>query len=273
MLTAVEITNAQDVTLSLPLDDVSGGYEVRDIDGLDPVDAEISSSSFANMDGEEEGSSRRGKRHITFKLGYALANIRDLRKNLYKFFIPKSTITMRFYLEEVDMFYVEITGTVESFKSPIFAKDPEATIVVQCFDPEFSDPEPTPWSGATTTFDTQALLTYDGDVETGFKLSIAVDRAVTALTIHHRTTATGAKNFLIFNTTGLAAGDTLLISTIPGDKYIRRVRAGVTSSLLYGLDSAAIWTMLYPGTNYIKVSVGGSPLPYTIEYTNLYGGL
>lgn len=276
MFTAVEITNPQGSSLMLPLMDTSGGYEIRDIQGLDPVKAEIVTSSFANQDNEQEQSSRRGKRNLIFKLGYSLPDVRALRKQLYSFFMPKTKIRMRFYAEELDMFFVEIYGTVESFESPLFAKEPEATISVLCVESDFVDPEPIAWNGMTTPNDIQALLTYDGDIDTGFKMIMNVDRALPAITIHHRTTATGVKNYLIFTTgTGnLVAGDILTISTVTGDKGIWRTRSGVTTSLLSGYDNtASVWTHLFPGTNYIKLGSGGAPIPYTIEYTNKYGGL
>ena len=272
MLTSVVITNPQGVTLTLPLGDTSGGYEVRDIQGLDPVAATVVSSVFANLDGEQEQSSHRGKRNIIFTLGYSSPAILELRKNLYKFFLPKSRIRMRFYAEDLDMFYLEIYGTVETCTSPLFAKEPEATISVVCVDPDFYDPEPIAWHDSTTPYDTQSLLTYDGDVETGFKMIMNVDRTLPGISIHHRTTSSGEKNYLIFNNP-LVAGDVLTISTIPGKKSITRTRGGTTTSILYGLDPASVWTTLYPGSNYIKISSGGAPIAYTIEYTNRYGGL
>lgn len=274
MFTGVEIMNAQGNTLMLPLMDTSGGYEIKDIQGLEPVNAEITFSSFANQDGEQEQSSRRGKRNIVMKLGYSIKpEIRALRKQLYSFFMPKSRVRLRFYAEELDMFFVEIYGTVESCISPLFAKDPEATISILCADSDFVDPEPIAWNEQTSPYDTQTLLTYEGDIDTGFKMLMNVDRALPAITIHHRTTPTGVKNFLIFavSTGTLVAGDLLTISTVEGDKGIWRTRSGTTTSLLYGHSDT--WTKLYPGANYIKLSSGGAPIPYTIEYTTKYGGL
>lgn len=276
MFTAVEIENAQGNTLALPLMDTSGGYEIRDIQGLDPVNAEITTYSFADQDGEQEQSSRRGKRNIIVKLGYSdKTAIRALRKQLYSFFMPKSKVRLRFYAEELDMFFVEIYGTVESCLSPLFAKDPDVTISILCVDPDFVDPEPLAWNGLTTPYDTQGLLTYEGDIDTGIKMMMNVDRALPAISIHHRTTPAGVKNSLIFavDTGTLVAGDILTISTVEGSKGIYRTRSGTETSLLYGHDPDSIWTKLYPGPNYIRLSSGGAPIPYTIEYTNKYGGL
>lgn len=272
MFEKIVFINEKGGTLELPLGDTSSGYEVRPIDGLDPVDAEIVSSAFGSMDGEEEQSSRRGKRNIVFKLGYATPDVRTLRRQLYNFLRPKAKVTMRFYMSDMDMFYVTIDGTVESVKSPLFVKDPEATISVICVDPDFYDPEPVAVHGYTTPYATQTSVPYDGDVETGFVMTMNVDRTLPGITIHHRTVVDGPQDDLIF-ADPLVAGDVLTISTIAGDKRITRTRSGTTVSILYGLDTSSVWTMLYPGDNFIRISSGGAPIAYTIEYTNKYGGL
>jgi hypothetical protein len=226
IFTSVEITNEQGATLTLPLDD-SGDYLIKDIAGLDPVPAQIVTSSFAGQDGEEEQSSRRGKRNVIFKLGYNAPNVRALRQQLYGFFMPKTHVTMRFYAEDLDMLYVMIDGTIETFTSPMFAKDPEATISIVCGEPDFKDPEATAWNNATVTTSSQWLLTNASTVETGFVMSVNVSASIAGVTIHHRTTSGGPLNDLIF-TSPLISGDVLTISTVPGDKFVTRTRAGVT---------------------------------------------
>jgi hypothetical protein len=179
---------------------------------------------------------------------------------------------MRFYAEDLDMLYVMIDGTIETFTSPMFAKDPEATISIVCGEPDFKDPEATAWNNATVTTSSQWLLTNASTVETGFVMSVNVSASIAGVTIHHRTTSGGPLNDLIF-TSPLISGDVLTISTVPGDKFVTRTRAGVTISLMYEVDPASVWTLLYPGTNYMRVNAGTAGIPYTIQYTNQYGGL
>lgn len=271
IFTSVEITNEQGITLTLPLDD-SGSYLVKDIEGLDPVDAQIVTNSFAGQDGEEEQSSRRGKRNIIFKLGYNAPNVRALRQQLYGFFMPKSHVTMRFYAEDLDMFYVTIDGTIETFKSPMFAKDPEAMISIICVEPDFQDPEPVAWHGDTVTTDFQWLLTNAGSIETGFVMTMNITDSIAGVTIHHRTTAGGPMNDLMI-VSPFIAGDLLTISTVPGNKYVTRTRSGVKVSLMYDVDRDSVWTLLYPGKNYFRVNAGTAGISYTVQYTNKYGGL
>ncbi len=53
MLIKVEARTSSGALLILPLDDVSSGYVVEEIEGLDPVKATLVSSSFAQADGEQ----------------------------------------------------------------------------------------------------------------------------------------------------------------------------------------------------------------------------
>src|SRR5215216_4960528 len=140
MLETLEVRNAQGALLSLPLQDVSDGFVVADILGLEPVDAVLVSSSFANMDGEQYHSSRREKRNILLKIelkpDFVVDSVRDLRNRLYEFFMPKTEVQLRFILDDVS---VNIMGRIEKFTCPLFARDPEANISLLCFNSDFVD--------------------------------------------------------------------------------------------------------------------------------------
>jgi hypothetical protein len=86
----VEVTNTQGQTLVLPLEAYNDGYLLSEIEGLDPVKATLVSSSFANLDGEQQQSARREARnivlHLDLLMGYGIP-ISALRRNLYIFFM------------------------------------------------------------------------------------------------------------------------------------------------------------------------------------------
>lgn len=273
MLTRVEITTSQGATLALHLNDLSNGYSVRDIEGLDPVNANIVSSSFARLDGEQEQSSRRESRNIVFRLGlepdYSIGSARALRSNLYDYFMPKSKIRMRFFVEgEPD---VEIYGRVESFDCPIFTKEPEATISVICHLPDFYTPEPVVVSGNTTDTTDEFVINYEGTVETGIVFKMGANRIVDEFAIYHRPSDDTLKSMEFVSP--LSAGDELTISTVSGAKGATLTRENSDSSILYGVSPYSNWISLSPGPNYIRVHAEGLAVPFTIEYTNKYGGL
>src|SRR5262245_38075871 len=124
MLTKVEVRPVSGLLLTLELDDATSGFIVQDIDGLDPVKATIVSSTFANLDGAQFQSSKREPRNIVMTLGlepdYINQSVRDLRSALYPFFMPKSFISMRFFMS--DGLTVDISGYVESMETSLFSK-------------------------------------------------------------------------------------------------------------------------------------------------------
>jgi hypothetical protein len=278
VLSKVVITTKQGDVLELPLGDYSEGYLVQDIEGLDPVKANLVSSSFANQDGEQYHSSRREKRNIVFKFGIEAnthsGTANELRRNLYKYFMPESEIAMQFYMDSEE--FVSIDGVVETFISPRFAKEPEASVSILCFDPDFYVPTPIVYTGVTTWGDIiEAEIIYDGTVETGIVFQITPDQDLPdGLTIFHRS-PDNTFNVLEF-TEPLSAGDVLDISTVSGAKGATLTNAiNGTDSILFGITPQSAWIALYPGSNHIRVyaDVEGAAIPYTIAYTEKHGGL
>lgn len=272
MLYKVEISNSQGETLVLPLGDYSNGYLVKPIEGLDPVKANIVSSSFANEDGEQHQSSRREARNIIMKLGLKMGmagSVSLLRSQLMKFFMPKLKVRLTFYREDGPD--VEIEGVVETFNCPMFTQEPEATIGLMCHKPDFVVPH-VYGSSNYTTFDVdEHYIEYDGTVETGFEFRLTVDRSISQFTMYHRSNEESISQMLFAEP--LIAGDILTISSVAGDKRVTLTRAGSDSSLLYAVSPDSQWLQLSPGSNYIRVYAEGAAIPYTITYSSKVGGL
>lgn len=273
MLNKVEVRTDQGVLLTLTMQDISEGFVIEDIDGLDPVKATIVSSSFAQLDGEQYQSSKREKRNMIFKLklepNYMDQTVRGLRNRLYGFFMPKMNANFRFFIDGVPP--VDISGRVESFDAPMFTAEPKATLSVLCFNPDFYDPTVVQVVGDTTSTTTETPVQYSGTVETGVIFKLMVDRPMSEVTVYFRP-PDGTLRSLYF-ATPMIAGDVLEINTSPGSKAARLTRAGAASSVLYGVSPYASWISLFPGTNQLRVYADGAAVPYSIEYTNKYGGL
>lgn len=276
MLEKVEVLTEQGVLLTLPLQDISQGYSVQGIDGLDPVKATIVSSTFGQMDGEQYQSARREKRNIIITLGYepdyVSGTVQDLRKKLYAFFMPKSRVLLRFFQTGEPV--VQIYGRVESFDSAKFVKEPTAVISLICFDPDFYTPTPVILSGNTTASTVETTHIYPGSVESGIIFRLFVDREdLTEFTINHRPPDDSLRSLDFATATPLQIGDVLSISTIPGNKYATLTRGGVDTSFLFGVSPQSNWINLFPGSNKIRIYAEGVGIPYQIEYTIKYGGL
>ena len=273
MITNLEVRSAQGVLLNFPLDDITDGFAVADIEGLDPVPATIVSSSFARIDGTQYQSARREDRNIVLKLDYepdyASSDVRTLRNKLYGFFMPKSIVMLRFISD--DMPDVEITGRVESFNSPLFTADPRATISIMCNDPDFHELANTTFGGNTVSTTEEIAHTYQGTVETGFLFRMILNRTLSEFSINQRS-FDGVTRSLEFQYP-LLSGDILEISSVTGSKGAQLIRGGLGSSVLYGVSPYSDWVNLYPGVNNIRIAAAGAAIPWTIEYLPKYGGL
>lgn len=274
MLERIEAISNQGALLNLPLEDLDHGFLLENVEGLDPVKATITSSSFAQLDGSQYQSSRREERNI--KLTISLVpdfsideSVRDLRRRLYNHFMSKAAVDLRFYDSDGSVAY--ISGRVESFETGLFTAEPSVDISIICFDPDFYDPTPVQTTGNTVSSTSEIEITYDGSVETGIVFQLLVNRAMTDFTIYHRDPS-GALRQLDFAGT-LQAGDVLTISTVQGDKYARLLRGGVQSSFLYAVSPQSSWLELQPGDNFIRVYATGAGVPFTIDHIKKYGGL
>lgn len=273
MLTQVDILTPQGTLLSLPLDDYSSGFALTDVDGLGPVKATITSSDFAQVDGTQFNAAQRGNRNVVLTLSlepdYATMQVRDLRKTLYKYLMPKSQVQLKFYDSDDDP--VITSGRVETLDPTIFTQDPGVTSSIICFDPDFLALSSTTLSGSTVTTTTEVDVPYDGTSDAGIVFVLSPLRSITDFSIYHRA-PDGTVSQMDFHG-ALVSGDILTISTVIGDKYATLTHSGSNSPILYGIATPTDWIQLQNGDNHIRVLATGAAVPYTISYTKRYGGL
>jgi hypothetical protein len=273
MLTTVEVRTRQGTLMVLPLEDISSGLIVADIQGLDPVKAVIVSSSFAQLDGAQYQSSKREPRNILMTIelepDFVTTSVRDLRSQVYGFFMPKREVNLRFY--DSDGLIVDIWGRVEYCQTPLFAKESEVNISILCMDPDFIDQDSIVVPGNTVSDFTEFLISYEGTVGVGVEFILNVNRTVSEFAIYHRPPNEAVRTLEFI--APLQNLDVLTINTIPGSKEATLTRGGVDSSLLYGVTPQSNWIELIPGDNYLSVYASGAAIPFNITYMPRYGGL
>lgn len=261
------------MVLSLEMFENNSGYQISNIDGLDPVTASLVSTSFAGLDGEQFQSARRGPRNIKLKLDlvpdFATDTYTTLRQKLHSYFMTKTQVSMRFY--KTTGLYVDIVGVVEEHSSPTFEQDPVVEISLMCFQPDFIDPRMVTIEGVTVNDSTMEEIDYAGNVETGMVLTLNVNRSLSAFSIYN----TGEDDILsqLDFSAPLIAGDVLVISSLRGSKGITLTRAAVSSSYLYGRSAQSGWIEFFEGINQFRVYAPGDPVPYVLEYKTRYGAL
>lgn len=273
----VEVMNSQGNLLTLTLDDISNGYVVKGVDGLDPVKATMVSSNFATMAGQQYQASNRDIRNIIISLGYApnfSANetVRALRSRLYQFFMPDSPVTLTFYMQ--DELVVTIDGRVESCGAPLFVADPQTDVSIVCFNPDFIDVELIQMHSTFLTTDTAPQpIEVVGTIPTGLTLfQFTAAKTLTGFTIYHTTPGGVLRTMEI--SAPLILGDVVTMCTIEGQKSITRTRTGVATSLLWAVSPQSAWVELQPGTNQFYMNASSTnPSTIFVDYYNRYGGL
>lgn len=273
MLNKVEFRNSQGSLLILEFDDVSDGIVLQDIDGLQPVKVSVVSSKFARLKGEQLHALQFPGRNLVFKLGlepdYVTATVQDLRDRLYAYFMTGEHVSIKLYRSEG--LIVDIEGEVEDCSPSIFSREPAMDISIICLAPDFINLTPVTVTGSTVADSTETILTYPGNASTGLVFTLNVDRTITQFTFYLRQ-PDGTLRVLDVSAPCIA-GDVVTISTVPGSKSITRTRAGVVTSILYGVSAQSTWHQLTKGDNNIRIYAVGAPIPYSIQYFERYGGL
>lgn len=271
MLRQLDVMNRRGMTLIFDMFENDSGYQVE-VDGLDPVKAEIASTSYAGRDGVRFTSASRGARNV--KIGVDLVpdgtenkTYTKLRRGLYSYFMTKSPIRMRFH--DTSGLYVDLFGVVEDVQAPMFEEDPDVSIVVLCEEPDLIDPRTVILEGVTVPGGTLTEIDYPGTVETGILFTMDLNRTVTDFTIYN----TGEDGVLqqLDISSELLDGDKLIISTVRGSKSITRIRSGISSSLLRAKTPQSTWIEFAEGQNNFRVYAPGDPIPYELQYTVRYG--
>jgi hypothetical protein len=273
VLTRVDVTNRRGGVLTLMTEEDEGGYQVADIDGLDPVKATLVSTSYVGTDGEQFQSAKRGARNIKITLDldpdFNPKTYTDLRRDLYAWFMPKTQVTLRFFLESG--IFLDIIGIVEEMSSPLFEDDPTVAISLMCYQPDFIDAQMVSVDHQSVDDDTNIEIDYPGSVESGTVITLNVNHTVPEFTIYNMDES-GALYQLDF-TGPLLNGDVLVVSSLQGNKGITLTRDSVTSSFLFGRSAQSSWIQFVEGLNQFRVYAEGDPIPYTLEYLVRYGGL
>ncbi len=272
MLKQVRVTNRRSMSLTFEVFENDSGYQIQ-VDGLGPVKATLSSSSFAGLDGSQYQSARREARNLKIKFDLEPDFVTDtytsLRKQLYAYFLPKAQITLRFI--DTSGLQLDIVGVVEDHTPAMWEADPTVEISVMCFQPDLVDPRIFSLSANTTSGLTTQAINYEGDIDVGTVLTLNANRTISSFSMYNNGEDGIAQQF-DFNA-GLIAGDVLVVSSLRGNKGITLTRAGISSSYLYGHPSTSGWIYLTQGINQFRVYTTGAAVPYVLEYRTRYGGL
>lgn len=274
MLKTLEVIGPQGSSLMLPLGTIVDGIMIKEIEGLQPVRATISSTQFASVPGEKFQSSRRNARFIVLTLRlepfFGGRTVYAIRQRLYEFFMPENQVKLKFSLESG--LNVEIDGIVEDFDTSLFVQEPEVRIPIFCEDPDFLDPTvKTGFIMSTAGRDTQSYV-YDGTIPTGVEFNTQVLSNLTELSIFHQTPSGFMSSMTL--QTPMFTNDKIYLNTVVGNKQVLITRGHAARSYIYALTPGSTWITLRPGENTLRFHSNSLfPMRLDIKYKNKYGGL
>ena len=280
MLTEVKAYSSWHSAPTLPLED--GGraetdlIQIRNIDGLDPVKASVSTSPFGSVDGASHTGSSVLTRNLVLTLhpnpDWDTWTYESLRRLLYSYFMPKRAT--RFELFSDDMIPVEIAGIVEDISVNIFSKDPELLVSVICPDPYFMSLEPIVLTGPTGRSDMAVIpVDYNGTIESGIQLKVThvADPAPTRIGIQ-----IGDPPITYFDVDAAVNASLYFeMSSIPMRKFVQNVNigSGVINNLLSKVRPGSDWPLLQPGINEVKIITDQGTQDWELTYFERFGGL
>lgn len=305
MIKAVTITNyiGESVKINLFEADPKHGFIIESIDGLGPAKAVINMTDMATSDGSMYNSARLEKRNIVMRLRLTYApDIETSRQRTYKYFPIKRPLT---FMIETDNRTAAITGYVESNEPDIFSSDETVSISIICDDPYFYSAgkdgvNVTTFTGMLPQFEfpfenddlenpvielgtieneTEKNIYYAGDAEVGIVINIHAIGDARNITIINANTREQMKinTDLIQTFTGkkFDIGDTIVISTVRGDKYVRLIRSGKVTNILNCISRDSDWFQLRKGDNWFVYDCddGVEFLEFQIENRVIYEGV
>lgn len=255
--------------LKLPVteNDSSSPYKIVNASGLGPVQATISTSTYAGLDGAILQATRVGARNIVLTIGYrpdhqSNHTIQNLRRDLYKYFAPKSEVRLRLYQD--DYSDMTITGTVESHEPNMFSDDPEVVVSIMCEDPHFKAIKATE---INSYINTPVFPSFVGEGSAGFKVEIFINRSIGSIRIK------SAPNTDIVCTVPMVAGDILEISTVRGKKRALLTRNGDTISVLDAIAGSLSMQLSPLSSSFMVKAAGAANIPFRLTYTAAFVGV
>ena len=279
MLNSVSVSGVSGVgTLILRLvDDPANGLFLKNIDGLNPVRAELATSEYARYDGQYYHGSRLGMRNIVFTIAlrpdFSTSSVKDLRDLLYKYFTPGGPkLNFTFHTDGSFPNY-HISGYAEAFETSLFSADPEVQISVICPDPEFLGPN----KSVNLSLNTETTIDYQGHRIGGLFFSIANGQQIasngfsiehtrpdyTRDTIHYQGRLEG---FSIIHFTSKVRQKEVLYSS-------GGMIGVIDDPRLYEIPIDDVWPLFYPGVNRFRVSGPSTGAKIVLNYREAFGGL
>ena len=199
---------------------------------------------------------------IGLKPDYSVDNAPgDLRSNLLRAIASnrKGTVQLRFYENEVVVGVLE--GFVTKHQAGLSSKEAEVFITIKCENPIIRSMDVT--SVIIAGLSDPGLPVITDPISTsphGFKMKVTYTADRFAFEMSSQDDFPDWEFQINY---AFLTSDELYISSEDNDKYVYRVRSGVTLHLTDLIEPGSLWPIMFPGSN--EFSIGGVPGDITIN--------
>ena len=236
-------------------------YQVISIDGLNPPNAQINTTTIVNLDGALFNSAKLETRNIVL-LVKINGEVETNRLNLYKLFRTKEWC--RFYYTNGSR-EVFIDGYVQSVECGLFSNAETAQISIICPQPYFkslaeiyaeitntlalfefpfaiNENDPIPFS--ELLLNEATTIWNEAESECGMICTVTVLAPVGKIEI--KNTTTGEDFVLVYS---FQTNDKVTINTQKGSKSVRLLRGNAESNIFGAVQSGSKFIQIVPGMN------------------------
>lgn len=255
--------------------DLDSEYKIKEIEGLGPVKAEISTVANSSEAGSQYLSSRDVERNIVITVGFepnyaSGSTVTSLRRALMDVFMPKFHVYLELDVEGMGTMLID--GRVESHVPNIFSEAPTVQISIICPYPYFTlkGEAPTVYTLPQGTDILSFDVPFDGLIPVGFLYEVTLTQDWTS----DVSLMTGNMGEYLQVQGPFLAGDVIRFSTVRGDRYVHKQSAGDWQKInLLGFFNGSLSSMkLYPGINHFD-SGPAITTAHRFTYQKVYGGI
>ena len=268
--------------------DQNSPFTVTEIQGLNPPEATINTSSLALIDGEKYNSSKMQMRTINVAFAIEVQAAKN-RIKVYKVLKSKQWVKFTYigqyrhvyiegYIQSIDITYFEIKQVVTCSilcPSPYFKEAQqivnEMRSIISAFHFPFASTAEPELVFSYISNDVGITIENDSDVDCGMIIELyARDTIVNPKIFNYLT-----QEYIGIEIT-MQAADLITINTNQGQKTATLLRSGVESSVFNNVMQGSTWLQLPAegGTFVYEVGTGSiANLNVTFKHTNLYEGV
>lgn len=264
-------------------------YQVINIEGLNPPNAQINLTTIVNLDGAMFNSAKLDTRNIvlTVKIN---GDVEKNRLQLYKHFRTKEWCRFFYTNGSRDVF---IDGYVDTVECGLFSNAESAQISILCPYPFFKSlseitaeitdtlglfvfpfainyDEPVPFSELLQEEATSIL--NDSESEGGITITMTILDPVSRIEV--KNTTTGEDFVLAYS---FLANDRVTVNTQKGEKSVRLLRGNEQSNIFGAVQAGSKFIQIAPGVNTFEYRVdngtANADVLVTVSFRNVYRGV